>query len=66
MSPAFELSYAHGNYEFAAYTVSIDVITQLFASRPLPWQIIRSKYTALRPLASSGFNIMLSIREFWL
>ena len=46
--------------------VSLDVITQLFASRPLSWQAIRSKYTALRPVASSGMNMFLSIREFGL
>jgi len=44
--------------------VSLDVSTQLFASRPLQWQAIRSKYTALRPVASSGMNMFLSIREF--
>lgn len=79
MRPAFDLIFAHGNFEFAACerprfltfvglltlqdVVCLDVGTQLFASRPIDWESISTKYAALRPVASSGMNVFLSIRE---
>jgi hypothetical protein len=44
-------------------TVAIDLGTQLFASQPIDWQSAYAKYTALRPMASSGMNVFMSIRE---
>jgi hypothetical protein len=35
----------------------------LFASQPIQWQLMHTKYSALRPVASSGMNMFLSIRK---
>jgi len=43
--------------------VSLDAATQLFASQPIQWQLMHTKYAALRPVASSGMNMFLSIRK---
>jgi hypothetical protein len=75
---AFNIIFAHGNYEMAACklnwvrrwimlivsdVVCLDVCTQLFASQPIQWQMMHTKYSALRPVASSGMNMFLSIRK---
>jgi len=43
--------------------VCLDVATQLFGSQPIQWQLIQTRYSSLRPVASSGMNMFLSIRE---
>lgn len=44
-------------------TLAMDLGTQLFASQRIDWQSAYAKYTALRPMASSGMNVFMSIRE---
>jgi hypothetical protein len=77
MDSAFDIIFAHGNYEIASCkidkfildnadrsdVVCLDVGTRLFASQPIQWQSIHSKYSILRPVASSGMNMFLSIRK---